>query len=98
MFARWITSVVTELPNNCVYAPVVFPIAKWLGVNNCSAPVFQGVPALLQTMVNCPECLTQMQVQAIALAVANYKLPENTTPTPKPIPKPKLVKRQDSSS
>ncbi|NDJ25762.1 NERD domain-containing protein [Nostoc sp. B(2019)] len=98
MFSRWITSVVPNLPESFVYAPVVFPIAKWLGVNNCSVQVFQGVPALLQTMVNCPECLTETQVQVIAEAVANYKIPENTTPIPKPIPKPKLVKRQNYSS
>ncbi|MCC5670027.1 hypothetical protein LC653_41095 [Nostoc sp. CHAB 5784] len=33
--------------------------------------------------------------EAIAEAVANYKIPENMTSTPKPIPKPKLVKRQN---
>lgn len=98
MFARWIVSVVPNLPDSCVYAPVVFPIAKWLGVNNCSVQVFQGVPALLQAMDSCPECLTEQQIQAVADAVANYKIPENTIPTPKPIPKPKLVKRQNSSS
>ncbi|MBE8968305.1 NERD domain-containing protein [Nostocales cyanobacterium LEGE 12452] len=98
MFAQWIVSVVPALPNSCVYAPVVFPIAKWLGVNNCSVQVFQGVPALLQAMTSCPECLTEQQIQVIASAVANYQIPENTTPTPKPIPKPKLVKRQNSSN
>lgn len=98
MFARWIVSVVPNLPNSCVYAPVVFPIAKWLGVNNCSVQVFQGVPALLQAIVSCPECLSEEQIQAVALAVANYQIPENTAPTPKPIPKPKPVKRQNYSS
>ncbi|BAZ34062.1 NERD domain protein (plasmid) [Cylindrospermum sp. NIES-4074] len=98
MFSQWITSLVPNLPDNFVYAPVVFPIAKWLGVNNCSVPVFHGVPGLIQTMVNCPECLTATQVQSIAEAVANYTLPENATPTPKPIPKPKLIKRQNPSS
>ncbi|HYW19439.1 MAG TPA: nuclease-related domain-containing protein [Nodularia sp. (in: cyanobacteria)] len=98
MFSQWIISLVPNLSHSCVYAPVVFPIAKWLGINNCSVPVFQGVPALLQMMVSCPECLTQTQVQSIAEAVANYKIPENTTPIPKPIPKPKLVKPQNHSS
>ena len=98
MFSRWITSLFFNLPDSFVYAPVVFPIAKWLGVNNCSVPVFRGVPALLQTMVSCPECLTETQVQSIAEAVANYTLPENTTPIPNLIPKPKLVNRQNSSS
>ncbi|WP_181374343.1 hypothetical protein [Nostoc commune] len=49
-------------------------------------------------MASCPECLTEQQIQAIASVVANYQIPENTTPTPKPIPKPKLVKRQNSRS
>lgn len=97
MFNQWITSVVPNLPDSFVYAPVVFPVAKWLGVNNCSVPVFQGVSALLQTMVTCPECLTPEQVQSIAEAVEDYTLIEKTTPTPKPILKPKL-KRQDSTS
>ncbi|ODH02125.1 hypothetical protein A4S05_25780 [Nostoc sp. KVJ20] len=69
-----------------------------MGVNNCSVQVFQGVPALLQAMASCPECLAEQQIQAIASAVANYQIPENMTPTPKPIPKPKLVKCQNSSS
>ncbi|MHC5676372.1 nuclease-related domain-containing protein [Nostoc sp.] len=97
MFIQWITTVVPNLPDSFVYAPVVFPIAKWLGINNCSVPVFQGVPTLLQTMLNCPECLTSEQVQLIAEAVEDYTLPDNSTPIAKPIPKPKLVKRQSSS-
>ncbi|HEY9706134.1 MAG TPA: nuclease-related domain-containing protein, partial [Allocoleopsis sp.] len=51
IFSRWITSVVPHLPHSFVYAPVVFPVAKWLGINNCSVPVFQGVSALLQMMI-----------------------------------------------
>ncbi|BAY90427.1 MULTISPECIES: hypothetical protein [unclassified Tolypothrix] len=34
-------------------------------------------------------------IEAIAQAVAELKLAENTTPIPEPIPKPKLVKRQN---
>ncbi|MEA5581647.1 nuclease-related domain-containing protein [Nodularia harveyana UHCC-0300] len=98
MFSRWIVSLFPNLPDNCIYAPVVFPIAQWLGINKCSVPVFQGVPALLQMMVSCSDCLTPAQVQLIAEAVSNYKIPENTNPIPKIIPKPKLVKRQNHSS
>ena len=98
IFNRWINSVVPNLPNNFVYAPVVFPIAKWLGINNCSVPVFQGVSALLQMMVNCSECLTAEQVQVIGEAVEDFTLVDNPTPIPKPIPKPKLVKRQNPNT
>jgi len=110
MFSRWITSVVSQLPESFVYAPVVFPIAKWLGVNNCSAPVFQGIRPLLETMVSYPDCLTLEQVESITKAVEDYTILENITPMPKPkskpipkaksrpIPKPKLIKRQNSST
>jgi len=90
MFSQWINSVIPNLPDNFVYAPVVFPIAKWLGVNNCSVPVLQGVPALLQTMVNSSVCLTIQQIQSIAQVIQDYTTTENTTPSPKPIPKPKI--------
>jgi len=96
-FRRWISSTVPNLPDNFVYAPVVFPIAKWLGVNNCSVSVCHGVSTLLQMIVNCPECLTETQVQSISEAVANYILPEKSTTTTNSIPKPKLVKRQTTN-
>jgi hypothetical protein len=98
MFNHWITSVIPNLPNNFIFAPVVFPIAKWLGVNNCSVPVFQGVSTLLEMIANCPECLTPEQVQLIAKNVENLTLAENSTTIPKPIPKPKLIKRQNPNT
>ncbi|MEA5621573.1 nuclease-related domain-containing protein [Nostoc sp. UHCC 0251] len=91
MFSQWITSLMPNLPNGFVSAPVVFPIAKWIGANDCSVPVLQGIPALLQIINNSRDCLTPMQVEAIAQAVENLTFPTNTIP----IPKPKPVKRQN---
>ncbi|BAY90428.1 MULTISPECIES: nuclease-related domain-containing protein [unclassified Tolypothrix] len=62
MFQQWITALIPNLPDAFVFAPVVFPIAKWIGINNCSVPVFQGIPALLQMIVSCSNCLTATQV------------------------------------
>ncbi|WP_375471225.1 nuclease-related domain-containing protein [uncultured Nostoc sp.] len=98
MFSQWIISLISNLPDGFVVAPVVFPIAKWIGANDCSVPVLQGIPALLQMINNSRDCLTPMQVQGIAQAIENFTLPTNTTPTPKPIPKPKPVKRQNHTS
>jgi hypothetical protein len=69
-----------------------------LGANDCSVPVLQGIPALLQMINSSPDCLTPMQVQAIAQAVENFTLTTNITPIPKPIPKPKPVKRKNPTS
>lgn len=98
MFSQWITSLIPNLTDGFVAAPVVFPIAQWIGANDCSVPVLQGIPALLQMINSSPDCLTPMQVQAIAQAVENLTLTTNTTPIPKPIPKPKPVKRQNPTS
>jgi hypothetical protein len=95
MFTQWITYLIPSLPDGLVTAPVVFPIAKWIRANDCSVPVLQGIPALLQMINSSPNCLTPMQVEAIAQAVENLTLTTNTTPTAKPILKPKPIKRQN---
>ncbi|MEH2447969.1 MAG: nuclease-related domain-containing protein [Nostoc sp.] len=79
MFSQWITSLIPNLDDRFVAAPVVFPIAKWIGTNDCSVPVLQGIPALLQMINSSPDCLTPMQVQAIAQAVENLIFTTNTT-------------------
>lgn len=93
MFNRWITTLVPNLPNGSVNAPVVFPIAKWIGATNCSVPVLQGVPALLQLINSSPNCLTPVQVQEIAEGIEDYIVPVNMTSTSNFIPKP--IKRQN---
>ncbi|MBD2303015.1 NERD domain-containing protein [Nostoc sp. FACHB-190] len=98
MFNQWITSLMPNLPDELVAAPVVFPVAQWIGAKECSVPVLQGVSALLQMIASSPTCLTTTQVQAIAEAVVLLELPVKITPVPKPMPKPKPVKRQNPTS
>jgi hypothetical protein len=93
MFQRWINTSIPNLPDNFIYAPFVFPIAKWLGVSNCSAPVFQGVNPLIQMISNCSNCLTLEQVESIANIIVNYQLPNSTSldHQPNSTPKPNQV-------
>lgn len=95
MFSQWITSFVRNLTNGLITAPVVFPIAKWIGTNNCSVPVLLGVPALQKMLIGSPACLTPTQVQEIVKAVENYTIPVKTAQAPLLIPKPKPIKRQN---
>jgi hypothetical protein len=89
MFSQWINSLIPNLPDGVVKAPVIFPVAKWLGVTDCSVPVLQGIPALLQMIVSSANCLTPIQVQVIAEAVEDLTIPAKSVEITKPIPKPK---------
>lgn len=96
MFQQWISALVPKLPDNCILAPVVFPVAKWLGTNQCSVPVLHGATTLLQMIGESPNCLSDSQVLAIAQAVENLSLPSPTEPKPAPIlKKPKPSKPQN---
>jgi Nuclease-related domain len=77
MFKRWISSLVPNLPDNSISAPVIFPIAKWVGVQNCSVPVLQNIHTLISMIINSPECLTSMQVKLISEAIENYKISDS---------------------
>lgn len=92
MFERWIRSVVPDLPENFITAPVVFPVAQWVGADRCSVPVLQGVQGLLDLVRESPERLTSQQVTEIATAVANYMIPEPAIAPPQP-PTPKPIKK-----
>lgn len=93
MFEGWIRSILPDLPANFVTAPVVFPIADWVGTTQCSVPVLHRVSALLNLLKESKPCLRVQQVSAIAAAVANYTIPPPDpippkAPLPKPMPKP----------
>ncbi|MCT7983354.1 NERD domain-containing protein [Laspinema sp. A4] len=93
MFEDWIRTIFSDLPANFVTAPVVFPIADWVGTTQCSVPILHRVNALLDLLKGSEPCLTAQQVAAIAEAVANYTIPPSDTiapkaPLPKPMPKP----------
>ncbi len=62
MFRQWITTQVPNLPPDCIMAPVIFPVAKWLGINQCSVPVFQGAIPLLKLIAESPLYLNSTQV------------------------------------
>lgn len=76
-FEQWIRKAVPNLPRNfedCIEAPVVFPKVQWLGINQCSVPVYQNIPELIQAILAAPNRLNRDQVEAIAQAVRDYRL------------------------
>lgn len=85
MFHRWITHKIPDLPNDFIIAPVVFPIAKWLGVTECSVPVFQGFQELRQLLEQKTNCLTPEQVLQISEAIEDFEVPDQVNSSkPKP--------------
>ncbi len=91
MFQQWIMPQISGFPEDFVFAPVVFPVAKWIGITNFSVPVLQGFQELTEMLKQSPECLTNEQVLIISKLVENCEIldsPENYT---KPSPKPKLI-------
>lgn len=75
MFLRWINYEIENFPSDRVIAPVVFTVAKWVGITECSVPVLHGAGSFLNLLVNSPDCLTSEQVQRISNLVENYTLP-----------------------
>lgn len=87
MFQQWMASQDIALPPDFISSPVVFPGAKWLGVKDCSVPVCQGIPELLQFIRAFPNRLTTEQTVKIAQFVQNYEISSlvQTSPKPKPV-------------
>ena len=94
MFQQWIIPQISCLSEDFVFAPVVFPIAKWVGTTNCSVPVFQGFQELIKMLQQFPQCLTTEQVLKISKLIENYEILD----VPKPSAKPKPILRKSSSS
>lgn len=78
MFGQWVKTKIPDLPENCTIAPVVFPIAKWVGTTDCSVPVLTGVDNLLKMLVNSHNCLTYEQILKITEAIEDYEIPVST--------------------
>jgi hypothetical protein len=76
MFHRWVNSKITGLPKELITAPVVFPVAQWLGVKECSVPVFQEVKELKLFLNQRTVCLTSEQVFQIGEAIENFVVEE----------------------
>lgn len=75
MFTQWMSRQIPELPQELIVAPVVFSIAKWLGVKDCSVPVFQGFKELKQMLSLSPSYLTAEQVSKISQVIKDYQIP-----------------------
>ncbi|MEB3339898.1 nuclease-related domain-containing protein [Okeania sp.] len=91
MFEQFIMPQVSGFPEDFIFAPVVFPVAKWIGTTNCSVPVLQGFPELAQMLQKSPECLTNEQVSIISKLVENCELLDSPEKSSKPSPKPKPI-------
>ncbi|MEB3881998.1 nuclease-related domain-containing protein [Lyngbya sp. CCY1209] len=91
MLRRWLDPQIPGLPPDCIVAPVVFPIAKWVGAKDCSVPVLTGIQDLVSMMMRSPECLTEDRVLKITNLIQNYEHLPDSKPSPKP--KPKLKKK-----
>jgi hypothetical protein len=74
MFQRWLDPIVPNLPERYVIAPVIFPTAKWLRIEDCSVPVLENINALMSMIINSPACLNSNQVFSISEAIEDYKV------------------------
>ncbi|NEP85253.1 MAG: NERD domain-containing protein [Okeania sp. SIO3C4] len=84
MFEDWIIPQVSGFPENFIFAPVVFPVAKWISVTNCFVPVLQSFQELTQMLQQSPKCLTNEQVLIISTLVENCGLLDFPKPSAKP--------------
>lgn len=86
MFRQWLDREIPGFPENCIVAPVVFPIAKWIGVTDCSVPVCQGVQELKQLIEERSDRLNAEQVLKISELIEDFELsPPSPSVKPKPI-------------
>ncbi|RQH19741.1 NERD domain-containing protein [Okeania hirsuta] len=93
MFENSIMPQVSGFPENFIFAPVVFPVEKWIGTTNSSVPVLQGFQELTQMLQQYPKCLTNEQVLIISKLVENCDILDIPKPSAKP--KPILLKPSD---
>jgi len=91
MFQQWLMPQIYGFPEDFIFAPVVFPVAKWIGTTNCSVPVLQGFQELTKMLQQSPECLTNEQVLIISKLVENCQILDSSQDAPKPSPKPKPI-------
>ncbi|MGK7942331.1 MAG: nuclease-related domain-containing protein [Crocosphaera sp.] len=86
MFEKWIHSAVKNLPSELILAPVIFPVAKWLGVNRCSVPVCHGLPELRQFIQQKNYRLNYTTIQQVTTLIKDLDLGSlNLSKKPKPI-------------
>ncbi|OZH51290.1 nuclease [Hydrocoleum sp. CS-953] len=98
MFQQWVMPQIYGFPEDFVFTPVVFPVAKWIGITNCSVPVLQGFQELTEMLKQSPECLTNEQVLIISKLVENCEILDSPEKSTKPSPKPKLILESPENS
>ncbi|PSF34952.1 nuclease [Aphanothece hegewaldii CCALA 016] len=74
IFTEWLTSHVSNLPKDCIIAPVIFPIAKWIGVTECSVPVFSKFNDFLKLIESRSQIFEQDTIEQIAQLLVNVKV------------------------
>ena len=94
MFQKWVMPQISGFPEDFIFAPVVFPVAKWIGTTNCSVPVLRGFEELTQMLQQSPECLTNQQVLIISKLVENCAILDSSQDSPKASSKPKPILRK----
>ncbi|MEC4807380.1 MAG: nuclease-related domain-containing protein [Jaaginema sp. PMC 1079.18] len=96
-FTRWLSQ---QLPSfspaqDLISAPVVFPIAQWIGTTDCSVPVLTNAMELVQVIKNASPGLNSQQVEEITDKVRNCSAIATSKPTPKPV---KIINVQSTST
>jgi hypothetical protein len=74
VFQQWLKTRVADLSPECIVAPVIFLIARWIGVTDCSVPVFKGFDDFLKWVRERSPILSGEQVEAIVSALTEVKV------------------------
>ena len=93
MFQQWLNHSLSGFNSDLVMAPVVFPVAKWLKVRECSVPVCRGLAELRQLLTHKENKLNLQQMQQIATLIVELKIPFSPIPK-KPSKKPAPILHQ----
>ncbi|MGK7956787.1 MAG: nuclease-related domain-containing protein [Crocosphaera sp.] len=93
MFSQWLNHSLSGFNRDLVMAPVVFPVAQWVRVKQCSVPVCHGLAELRQLLTNKENQLNLEQIQQIATLIVELKMPLAPVPQ-KPLKKPAPILRK----
>ncbi len=74
VFQRWPEWQMPRLPKHCFNAPVVFPVAKWIGAKECCVTVCHGMRAFADLLLQSPECLSTNQILTLSRMVERCEL------------------------
>lgn len=94
VFNSWLKKNQINIAFDLVYAPVVFSIARWLGITDCSVPIFKNQMELLEYIKQCPERLSTQQIKMVSHAIANCSFQPTDKPAQNKGIKPKPILRK----